>query len=271
MQTLPVSAIVGFAFSRRQHRRAVAMGTSFAMSRGGPAAQLLIRVLPATLAVAGLMLGLASEARAGFTGGPSVRVSPNTSFDIRWIADFIGVGKVEIFDNANGGTPIDTKTTSGSGNDHTITFGVGGVLKADTNYFFKVTHKDPTGDRPDLTSDLSFPPVFTGVQAISDVHTESITTNSAVISWEANVIGHGSVVYGTTALDQGPVEDSFNTMNHAIELTGLSPGTTYQFRVSNNHAIDGTSLAEATGRFTTAGSPLPVAHTSWGNLKALYR
>jgi Fibronectin type III domain len=247
MQTSPVSAIVGFVFSG-----------------------LLVR-LPAMLAVAGLMLVLASEAWAAFTGGPSVRVSPNTKVEIRWTANFVGDGKVEIFDNPNGGVPIDGKTSLAAAG-HTIEFSVGGLLQADRTYFFRVIHKDPTNVRPDLTNDPApYPPFFTGAQAISNVHTESITNNSAVIAWDANVIGFGSVVYGTTALDQGPVEDSFNTTNHAIELTGLSPGTTYQFRVSNKHAIDGDSLAEATGEFTTAGPPLPVAHTSWGNLKALYR
>ena len=67
----------------------------------------------------------------------------------------------------------------------------------------------------------------------------------------ANVLGYGSVLYGTTALDQGPVEDTVNITNHAIELTGLSPGTTHQFTVRTKHAIDRTSLAEATAQFTT--------------------
>ena len=111
------------------------------------------------------------------------------------------------------------------------------------------------------------PPFFTGTQAIANVHIESITTSSAVISWEANVIGYGSVVYGTTWLDQGPVGDSFNIPNHSIELTGLSAGTTYQFRVSNRHAIDGTSLAEATVQFTT-DEPVPVLKLTWGALKS---
>ena len=213
-----------------------------------------------------------STSAAAFTGGPSVRVSPNTKIEIRWTANFVGEGRVEIFDNPNGGVPIAVGTSSVSGAGHTIEIGVGGVLHFDTTYFFRVIHKDPTNVRPDDTNDPApYPPFFTGAQAISNVQTESITTNSAVISWEANVIGYGSVVYGTAALDQGPVEDTFNITNHAIELTGLSPGTTYQFRVSNKHAIDGTSLAEATGQFTTAGPPLPVAHTSWGNVKALYR
>ena len=99
------------------------------------------------------------------------------------------------------------------------------------------------------------PPFFTGTQAISNVFVAP-DINSAVISWGANVIGFGSVLYGTTSLNQGPVEDIFNITNHAIQLTGLSAGTTYQFKVCNKHAIDRDCLAEATGQFTTL--PLPV-------------
>jgi hypothetical protein len=98
------------------------------------------------------------------------------------------------------------------------------------------------------------------VQAISNVFVDA-DVESAVISWDANVIGYGSVVYGTTALAQGPVEDSFNITRHAIELTGLTPGTTYQFRVSNKHAIDRTSLADATGQFTTRQRPVDITLT----------
>lgn len=64
----------------------------------------------AALVAAAAVLLPAGEARAtGFTGGPSVRVTPNTSFDIRWIADFVGTGKVEIFELDFGSAPpLDT-------------------------------------------------------------------------------------------------------------------------------------------------------------------
>src|SRR5215468_7097945 len=42
-----------------------------------------------------------------FTGGPSVRVSPDVSVEFRWITDVAWLGKVEVFDNPYGaGTPI---------------------------------------------------------------------------------------------------------------------------------------------------------------------
>lgn len=199
-------------------------GTSFAMSRGGPAAQLVIRVLPVTLAVAGLMLVLASETRAqGFTGGPSVRVTPNVNVEIRWAANFVGDGWVEIFDNPNGGAPIDVNGSSVSATGHTIGFGVGGLLQADTTYFFRVRHRDPNNAIPDLTNDPApYPPFFTGTQAITNVFVDPDLT-SAVISWEANVLGYGSVVYGTTALDQGPVEDTVNITTTPSSSPGCRP------------------------------------------------
>jgi hypothetical protein len=200
---------------------------------------------------------------AGFTGGPSVRVSPNTSFDIRWIASFVGTGKVEIFADPKGPgagqPPIDTALTSGSANDHTVSFAIGGLLKADTTYYFRITHTDVSGGgNPDLTNDpvppaTDYPSVFTGAQTIGNLFVDT-GVDRARILWDANVIGIGRVDYGTTSPDELSLQDQENVTDHSIELTGLAPGTTYQFRVSNRHAFDGDSLAAKTGSFTTLPS-----------------
>ena len=85
-------------------------------------------------------------------------------------------------------------------------------------------------------------------------------TDRAIISWDANVIDTGRVEYGTTSSgDLGTVSDTENTTAHSVEITGLAPGTTYQFRVSNRHAIDDDGLAEATGTFTT---PTPTNYSA---------
>jgi len=210
----------------------------------------------ALLIAAAVVLGLAAPARAVFTGGPSVRVTPNDKVEIRWIADFIGDGTVNLFDNPNGsGTPVITNVSVAPANDHTITFNVGGVLTADTTSYFKVTHHDPNNNRPDLTNEPPpFPPVFTGVQAISGLSVVP-GANSALVSWDANVIGLGRVDYGLTSPDGNVASDAFNTTDHSIGLTGLSPNTTYQFLASNLHAIDGGTLASLSGSFTTVPEP----------------
>jgi hypothetical protein len=188
---------------------------------------------------------------AVFTGGPSVRVSPNSNIEIRWIADFVGDGRVEVFTNANGGTPIIVGTTPGPSTEHRVEFTVGGVIQANTTYFFKVTHTDPTGVRADLTNDPApYPPFFTGAQTIGDVFVDA-RVDRARILWDANVIGIGRVDYGIASPDEASIEDQNNVTSHSIELTGLLPGTTYQYRVSNLHAIDDGTLAAKTGSFAT--------------------
>ena len=150
----------------------------------------------------------------------------------------------------------DTGWKQRDGTEHRVDFTVSatGVIKPDTTYFFKVTHKDVTGVRPDLTNDPApYPPFFTGAQAIGPVVVEPGPDN-AEISWDANVIGSGRVEYGPTTAYGQTVDDAQNVADHSITLTLLQPATTYFFRVSNRHAIDGGSLAEQTGSFTTLSS-----------------
>ena len=230
-----------------------------------------MHLLSAAAVATAVALGLAAPARAGFTGGPSVRVSshPTSGFDVvavRWIADFAGDASLSIFDNPDGsGTPIDTKGSSTRANDHTIEFNVGPLLAADTTYFFKVTHSDPNGVMAPLTNEPPpFPSLFTGAQAISSLSVQPDTA-SALISWEANVIGFGQVDFGlTTPGDIGTLTDTLNITDHAIELTGLLPNTTYEFRVSNLHAIDGGTLVEQFGSFTTVPEPSAFLLTGLG-------
>jgi FIMAH domain-containing protein len=208
---------------------------------------------------AGTTAAAASPAMAGFTAGPSVRLLPPTvsipygKVEIRWSANFLGDGKVEVFDNPSGtGTPVDTKVGISMALDQTIEFNVGGLVQADTTSYFKVTHHDPTNNRSDETNGPApFPPFFTGVQAIGDVNVDA-PGRLARIQWDANVIGTGRVEYGINAANEMSVDDQANVTSHSLELTGLALGTTYQYRVCNRHAIDGVCLAVKTGSFTTA-------------------
>ena len=230
-----------------------------------------IRNLLAGLAGVCVILLLATKAWAScvvcFTSGPSVRVTPNVSVEFKWITDVSWLGKVEVFNNSGGvSTPlVAVQSTDAIGNPtisslQDATINVGTPLTADTGYFFQVTATDPSNNLPPIVTPTPLPPFFTGAQTINNVSVQP-DINSAVISWEANVIGLGSVLYGTASLSQGPVEDTVNITDHAIELTGLSAGTTYQFQVCNKHAVDKDCLATATGQFTTNGVTTAVVLT----------
>lgn len=219
-----------------------------------------IRSLLCALAAAGALLLLPSVAFAPqFTAGPSIRVNPNVQVEFKWITDVTWWGKVAVFDNPDAtGTPILTKQvvdplgTPIAATQQVFDQIVALPLKPDTGYFFQITSTDPNKILPDLVTPTPLPPFFTGAQVLTNVNPTSITSSSATISWQANVIGFGKVAYGTSSLSQ-TVQDAFNITDHAIDLIGLSPATTYQFKASNIHAIDGDDLASATGQFTTAG------------------
>jgi len=66
------------------------------------------RNLLARLASVALLFLLPSKAWAPqYTGGPSVRVTPNVSVEFKWITDVSWLGLVGVFNNPDGlGTPL---------------------------------------------------------------------------------------------------------------------------------------------------------------------
>jgi hypothetical protein len=202
---------------------------------------------------------------AQFVLGPSVRVNPNNQIEFEWITDVAWFGELATFDNpdATGTVVASLRDDDALGNPiasthHTVTMDVSAPLAGDTGYFFKVTAIDPTGSTPRFSTPTPLPPFFTGAQTLSNVLVVP-GADSALISWDANVIGFGQVDYGLTLFpifgSVDTVNDNMNITDHAIELTGLTPGMTYQYRVSNRHAIDGDALVEQVGSFTTVPEP----------------
>ena len=198
-----------------------------------------------------------------FTGGPAVRVSPNASVEFKWITDVAWFGKVEVFNNTDGtGTPIivvnavDTNGLPLAATTQVVTVTVGQSLLANTGYFFRITATDPANNLPAIVTPSPLPPFFTGAQVIQSASASAITSSSATIAWQANVIGFGKATAATTSS-----QDTFDITSHAIDFSGLQAGNTYQFTVANLHAIDGDVLASATGQFTTTAVPTTVVFT----------
>ncbi|RMI25204.1 MAG: T9SS C-terminal target domain-containing protein [Calditrichaeota bacterium] len=97
------------------------------------------------------------------------------------------------------------------------------------------------GSAPDVT-----PPVISGVSAIG------ITANSATISWTTDELSDSRVEYGLTAAygNATPLNPTLVT-NHSMNLSGLTPGTTYHFRVLSADAA-GNQATSGDFTFTTA-------------------
>lgn len=103
--------------------------------------------------------------------------------------------------------------------------------------------------------------VFTRASDIAprDVVITEITENSAVIEWATAIETQGVIEYGTT-----PTNLSFfapeteKTKNHKVELTLLTPGTTYYFQIRIGDKV-----------FDNAGVPWSFTTKSKGNTEVI--
>lgn len=82
--------------------------------------------------------------------------------------------------------------------------------------------------------------------------TSNITTTSAMVSWTTTLPANSIVEYGpTNAYGSNFIDDTQNTI-HSLLLTGLTPGTTYHFRVSSVSSLNGDSAVGIDRTLTTA-------------------
>jgi chitodextrinase len=125
-------------------------------------------------------------------------------------------------------------------------------LTASTIYNFRITSGDSAGNYAQ-TLNLTFstlpPPVAPN---ISNVLVVNITDTTAIVTWQTDIDATSVVDYGITTAYGAAENYSMLTTNHSVWLTGLTPLTTYHFRVSS---LEETGLATSTGDFlfTTTG------------------
>jgi hypothetical protein len=89
---------------------------------------------------------------------------------------------------------------------------------------------------------------------ISNVQAGGITTGTATISWTTSEPADSQVEYGpTTAYGSSTTLDPALVLTHSQQITGLTPGTTYHYRVKSKDGA-GNLAASADLTFVTASS-----------------
>jgi hypothetical protein len=89
------------------------------------------------------------------------------------------------------------------------------------------------------------------VLAASAISTISLTTNSAVVSWQTNKPADSQVEYGTTtSYGSMTILDNTRVASHSQTLTNLQPATTYQYRVRSKDE-GGSNVVSSNFTFTT--------------------
>jgi hypothetical protein len=121
-------------------------------------------------------------------------------------------------------------------------------LTPKTLYHYRVKSKD-AADNSAVSGDFTFttpdtiPPVITGVQA------SAITRTGATITWTTDEPADSQVGYGTStsySSSAPPAPAPALVTNHSVQLSGLTPGTTYHYVVrskdaAGNPAVSGDS------------------------------
>ncbi|GEM_PF-3236417 len=94
---------------------------------------------------------------------------------------------------------------------------------AKIDYFFNT--RSPISPEDGGFAPDPFPPVISNVQVVRG-------TTYATVTWTTNEAATSAVSFGpTTAYENGTIADSARVLNHTIQLTGLTIGTLYHFRV----------------------------------------
>lgn len=93
---------------------------------------------------------------------------------------------------------------------------------------------------------------------ITDVAATVLSPNSAVIEWQTDEPADSYVFFGTTS-GVHPLEESNGALvtDHAVTLTGLTPGTTYYFMVSSTDGAGNIAQSQEESFETESG---PVAY-----------
>ena len=86
---------------------------------------------------------------------------------------------------------------------------------------------------------------------------------SVLIAWQTNLAAPGKVLYGTTTALGNEASHDGSTVNHAVPLAGLAPGTVYYYRVVS----DPDTLTDGSDWFRTApDGPEPLRFVAFGDL-----
>ena len=181
----------------------------------------LARALPTLVGVA-VLLALLQGPTPGFAGEATLSWDLSTAPDVAGYNVYFGTSSGVY------GTPIDAGVQP--------TYTVTGLTISP--YYFAVTAYDTAGEESPFSNEAtktiadSAPPVVTALSA------SGITSTGATITWTTSEAATSLVEYGTTsAYGSSSSADSTLVISHSQSLPGLTPGTTYHFRV---HSADAT-------------------------------
>jgi hypothetical protein len=139
-----------------------------------------------------------------------------------------------------------------------------GYNKGELQYTYLIFEK---GGSPivDGTTPPPPPPADTTSPTITNVSASQITSSSATISWTTDEPSDSQVEYGvSTAYGSQTTLNTSSVTSHSQALSGLSAGTTYQYRVKSKDAAGNPAVSPNFTFTTTTGGAAPPPNGSSG-------
>ncbi|MFA5854428.1 MAG: fibronectin type III domain-containing protein [Patescibacteria group bacterium] len=129
-------------------------------------------------------------------------------------------------------------------------------LAPGTTYHYRV-RSTGLGTPETVSGDYTFTTPDSTAPVISNVSATLVTGTSARIVWDTNEDTNSRVDYGTTISYGSNVAVGAFVNTHAVDLAGLTPSTTYHFRVTSADSSNN-SASSADFTFTTSDTVAPT-------------
>lgn len=174
-------------------------------------------------------------APSNLTGSPNGS-APTTQINLSWVRNATTNTNVEIWRN---GSLLTTKV-AGTDVSYTAT-----GLSANTSYTFKVRNKFSSTDFSEFSNEITV-----ATQAVQSANAPSALTSTAVSSGRIDLRWTNNGAGGTLTIDRSLDASSWTTIASGISNTttaysniGLTPNTTYYYRISNTGVTGYSNIA----------------------------
>ena len=164
--------------------------------------------------------------------GPFVSAVTQTTARVEWETDEPADSRISVEDESG---RVREEVSMETGVEHALVLG---ELRPGGEYRLRVGSADASGNGPTRSDEFVFstssepdedPPVL-----MQGPRVERITETGAAITWMTDEPAHSAVSYGRTAdYELGSLQEMKQVRQHVVELTNLSPGTTYRFFISS--------------------------------------
>lgn len=176
----------------------------------------------------------------------------SNSATITWTTDEASNSYVDI--GTSSGSYTDTQ---GNAEDSTTSHSVDLTnLSAGTTYYYQARSFDSSGNEG-ISSEESF--ITTSAPVISSVSNSTPTDNSTTVTFTTGPAAYGYVDYGTSSGSYTMTEGELTTgTSHSIDLEGLTPATTYYYKVRIKDVYGDFTVDGAEHSFVTNADAAPV-------------